>query len=274
MTDPMLTIPLTVSEKRRDLADTVTLTVDTNGHFPEFTPGQFNMLYAFGVGEVPISISGDSDARTNSLVHTVRSVGAVTQALCALDEGDTVGVRGPYGNTWPVEKAEGEDVLIVAGGLGLAPLRPAILRILTNRERYGRVTLLYGARTPEEILYAKQLQNWRGRFDVEVEVTVDRATLGWRGNVGVVVPLITRVTIDPEDTIAFVCGPEIMMRFSALELTNAGIPADRMYVSMERNMKCGVGLCGHCQLGPYFICKDGPVFSYDRVSTFMSMGEV
>lgn len=234
-----------------------------DGPFP-FLPGQFNMLYLFGVGEVPISISGDP-ARKDLLVHTVRKVGRVTEAIGRLKKGDSVGIRGPFGTPWPVEESRGDDLLLIAGGVGLAPLRPVIHEVLARRGEYGRFLLLYGARTPADILYKKELQRWRGRFDMYVDVTVDSAASGWRGNVGVVTALIERARFDPFHTTAMVCGPEVMMRFAVRALKEKGLGEERIYISMERNMKCGIGLCGHCQFGPYFVCKDGPVFRYDRI---------
>ena len=228
MRDPMHPAQFTVAKNRRDLPGLVSLTVEprSNADRIAFSPGQFNMLYAFGVGEVPISISGDPTAQGTAIVHTIRSVGAVTRALCGLKKGNTLGVRGPFGTPWPLEGVEGEDIIIIAGGLGLAPLRPAIYSVLSRREKYGRFIILYGARSPADLLYARELRDWRGRFDVEVEVTVDRSAAGWRGNVGVVPALISRKNISPEDTAAFLCGPEVMMRFSALELLAAGLPEE------------------------------------------------
>jgi NAD(P)H-flavin reductase len=231
------------------------------------------MVYVFGMGEVPISISGDPN-HLNPLVHTVRAVGTVTRAVCKAKRGDIVGVRGPFGSSWPVEEAIGKDVVIAAGGIGLAPLRPALLTLLAHRERYGRIVLLYGARSPQELLFGRQLLQWRGRFDLEVEVTVDTASREWRGNVGVVTTLIPRAHFDPEEALAMVCGPEVMMRFTVSGLQELGVPAESIYVSMERNMKCAVGLCGHCQYGPTFICKDGPVFRYDRLASLFNVREV
>ena len=275
-TDPMAPVSFTVVRTRRELTGVLTLTIEPSDEkdCAEFAPGQFNMLYAFGVGEVPISISGDPTASGAAVVHTIRSVGAVTQALCGLRKGGTLGVRGSFGTPWPLKEAEGADVLVVAGGLGLAPLRPAIYTILANRERYGRFTILYGTRSPNDILYAGELRRWRGRLDAEVEVTVDRATTDWRGNVGVVPALISRSSFSPADSVAFLCGPEVMMRFSAMELLGAGMSEESVYLSMERSMKCGIGHCGHCQLGPHFVCKGGPVFPYDRVMDLMTMPEV
>jgi NAD(P)H-flavin reductase len=238
-----------------------------------FQPGQFNMLYAFGIGEVPISVSGDP-ADTTKIVHTIREVGAVTAALHHLRPGDEVGLRGPFGVGWPVEQAAGGDVLIIAGGIGLAPLRPAMLGVLGERDRYGDVALLYGARTPDDLLFDDDLTRWRGRFDHEVEVTVDGATRRWRGRVGVVTTLIDRVPLDPTRVTAMVCGPEIMMHYCAHTLLDRGVPADRILVSMERNMQCGIGICGHCQFGPFFVCKDGPVFPYAALERLMAIREV
>ena len=272
---PMTTEPFTIRRVVKETYDTFTLEmVRQRGtrDFP-FKPGQFNMLYVFGAGEVPISISGDPTS-TRTLTHTTREVGAVTGVMRRLKSGDTIGVRGPYGTTWPVEVAEGNDVVVVAGGIGLAPLRPAIYHLLANRQNYGKVVLLYGARTPEDILYRRDLERWRSRFDLETHLTVDRATGPWHGNVGVVTTLIGRAPFDPENTVAMVCGPEIMMRFTILELERRGLVEQNIYLSMERNMKCGVGLCGHCQLGPRFICKDGPVYRCDQIRDAFSKREL
>lgn len=275
MSDPMIPRQYRISRVRRETADTFTLEltpVQDEGTF-SFAPGQFNMLYVFGVGEIPISISGDP-ANPRTVVHTTRVVGTVTRAMGTLKRGDVLGVRGPFGSHWPVEEAEGNDVVIVAGGIGLAPLRPALFYILSRREKYGRVVLLYGARTPEDILYRRELGRWRAQFDLDVYVTVDRATGGWRGNVGVVTTLIPRAPFDPLNTVAMVCGPEVMMRFTALELLKRGVGADNIFLSMERNMKCAVGFCGHCQFGPTFVCKDGPVFPYRRVKDLLAIWEL
>lgn len=263
-----------VVQNRRETRDTTTLELTpVDGSGLPFVPGQFNMLYAFGKGEVPISISGDV-ARPHALTHTVRAVGTVSQALCMMKPGSAVGVRGPFGSSWPVKAAEGSDVLVVAGGIGLAPLRPAFYHLLAHRERYGQVALLYGARTPHELLFVDELEKWRGRFDVEVEVSVDNADSAWHGHVGVVTTLIRRADFDPSETVALVCGPEVMMRFTVFGLLDAGMSKDHVFVSLERNMKCGVGLCGHCQFGPEFVCKDGPVFSYNRIERFFRIREI
>lgn len=238
-----------------------------------FSAGQFNMLYVFGMGEVPISISGDP-SNTETLTHTVRAVGGVTSSMSDLKEGDTIGVRGPFGVGWPVERAEGKDIVIAAGGIGLAPLRSVVLNTLANRSKYGKVALLYGTRTPDDIVYEGEIKKWRGRFDMQVEVSVDSAKSGWHGAVGVVTTLVPKVEFDPENTIAMICGPEVMMRFTVLELMKMGVSEESIFLSMERNMKCGVGLCGHCQMGPLFVCKDGPVFAYPDVKRLMEVREV
>ncbi len=272
MSDAMTPRPFTVVARRQDLSDTFTIELkpDDGGDPIRFQPGQFNMLYTFGVGEVPISISGDP-AKPDKLIHTIRNVGAVTDALSNLKKGAQIGVRGPFGSAWPVEEAEGSDVVIVAGGIGLAPLRPAIEHVLANRPKYGRFAILYGARTPEDVLYMKQLQAWRGRLDTYVDVTVDQAGRDWAGNVGVVTRLIGRANFDPHHVKAFICGPEIMMRFTVRELSVLGVAKDDMYVSMERNMKCAIGHCGHCQFGGHFVCKDGPVFPYGRIENLLQV---
>ncbi|MBI3858220.1 MAG: FAD/NAD(P)-binding protein [Planctomycetes bacterium] len=270
----LLPRPFRVRRTRRELADVWTLDLDPadGGAAPAFRPGQFNMLYAFGVGEVPISISGDP-AGPARLVHTIRAVGAVTRAICALGKGGVLGVRGPFGSSWPLEESRGKDVVIVAGGVGLAPLRPALCSIVADRGAYGRVSLLVGARSPEEILFARELERWRGRFDLEVRVTVDRGRSDWHGEVGVVTRLLSGASFDPAKSAAFVCGPEVMMRFAAAELEARGIEPSSIFVSMERNMKCAVGVCGHCQFGPSFLCKDGPKFPWSRVSSLLRIRE-
>lgn len=272
--DPFVPELYRVEAARRELTDTVTLELaPVSGAQPAFEAGQFNMLYAFGVGEVAISISG-SPGSGQRFIHTVRDVGAVSGALTRCKPGDVLGLRGPFGVGWPVEAAEGADVLFIAGGLGLAPLRPAIRQVLERRARYDRVAILFGTRTPTDILFRAELEAWRGRFDIEVEVTVDHAGPEWHGHVGVVPELIPHVSFDPSETVAFVCGPEVMMRFTATALNAADVAKDRIYLSMERNMKCAIGLCGHCQFGPDFVCKDGPVMAYDRIAEMLALREI
>ena len=273
--EPMLPRVYSLRESKAETYDTWTLELDPVGSpedFP-FAPGQFNMVYGFGVGEVPISISGDPGS-PEKLVHTIRSVGSVTKAFCTMKKSDELTVRGPYGTHWPIEDAIGNDIVIVAGGLGLPPLRPAIYELLSHREKYGRIVLLYGARTPEDMVYTSELKRWRARFDVDVDTTVDAAKPGWHGNVGVVTTLIPRAPFEPSKTKAFICGPEIMTRFTLMELQKRGVSTENIFVSMERSMKCGIGFCGHCQLGSVFVCKDGPVFRYNEVQQFLSKREI
>jgi NAD(P)H-flavin reductase len=273
--DPWLPRPFRVRRRVRETADTVSFFIspETESAPCAFSPGQFSMLYAFGAGEAPISISGDPDA-PGTLMHTIRSVGAVTKALARLRAGDPVGVRGPYGTGWPLDRCEGADVVVVGGGLGLAPLRPALHRLAAHRRRYGRVTLLYGARTPKDVLFSRDLLEWRRGGGIDVEVTVDLARGDYRGRVGLVTDLIPRASFDPAHSVALVCGPETMMRFATAALLRRGVAQEDIFLSMERNMKCALGFCGHCQLGPAFVCKDGPVLRFDRLLPWLSAREV
>jgi NAD(P)H-flavin reductase len=270
---PMAPRPCRIRRVARETHDTFTLELDAGADGPGFKPGQFNMLYVFGVGEVPVSVSGDPGER-RKLVHTTREVGGVTRAMGRLRRGASIGVRGPYGQPWPLEHAAGMDLVVVAGGIGLAPLRAALYEIASHRRDFGSVVLLYGARSPEDILFRRDLQRWRTSAGVEVSITVDHAIGAWPGHVGVVTTLIPRAPFDPANAVALVCGPEVMMRFTAETLCQRGVPPDRVFVSLERNMKCAVGWCGHCQFGPSFVCKDGPVFAYGRVKRLMELREV
>jgi NAD(P)H-flavin reductase len=271
--DPMRPLAARVRQSARETSDTFTLVLDPPAGEFRFAPGQFNMLYVFGVGEAPISISGDP-GRPGELVHTIRAVGATTRAMQQLRSGDFLGVRGPFGTAWPIEHGHGRDVVIVAGGIGLAPLRPVVYHVLAQRERFGRVVLAYGARTPGDMLYTGELRRWRARFDMEVELTVDRGTAAWRASVGVVTKLVERAPFDPGHTLALLCGPEVMIRFAALALQKRGVASQDLHVSMERNMRCAIGLCGHCQFGPTFVCKDGPVFPFSKVEPLLGIREV
>ena len=261
--------PARVLGWRRETRESATIWLESGG--AQWLPGQFNMLYAFGVGEVPISISGDP-GRHDRLTHTVRSVGMVTAALCRLRRGQWAGVRGPFGSAWPLGEARGRDVLVVGGGVGMAPLRPVVYELVRHRGDFRRVTLLYGARTPGDLMFRAELERWRRRIDVLV--TVDTATRGWTGDVGVVGSLLPRAAFDPAHTVAMVCGPEVMMRFALADLWRLGLPEQATWISMERNMHCAVGLCGHCQFGPAFVCRDGPVFHADAVASMLSLREV
>ncbi len=236
-----------------------------------FSPGQFNMLHLPGIGEVAISISSDP-AQPETLLHTIRQAGNVTGAIAQLKKGDLIGVRGPYGSAWPVEEAAGNDLIFVSGGLGLPPLRPAIYHVARHRQRYGQVIVLAGARSPADLLFPEEYDAWREK-DIEVIVTVDRADDNWRGHVGVVPMMFYKLRPDPRRTIVFTCGPEIMMRFVIYEALARRIPKERIYLSLERNMKCAIGFCGHCQFGPFFLCKEGPVLSFDRLEPFFGVEE-
>ncbi|HEX4997308.1 MAG TPA: FAD/NAD(P)-binding protein [Terriglobia bacterium] len=266
----MLTAPFRVRRNRRESPDTRTLELVPmeEREIPGWRPGQFMMLYAFGVGEIPVSISGDP-SRRDALTHTVRAVGSVSRAICAAKADHVIGVRGPFGAGWP-DRADGRDLLFVAGGLGLAPLRPAVYAVTADRGRYGRVLLLVGARTPETLLFRADMGRWRKR-GIDVQVTVDAAAPGWMGAVGPVTRLIDRAECDAGAAVAFVVGPEIMMRVAAEALERRRIGLDRVFVSMERNMHCAIGFCGHCQLGPAFICRDGPVFPYAGLKRWLEV---
>ncbi len=273
--DPMVPRVARVLRRRRDLKDVATLDLEMeDGGDLAFAPGQFNMLTMFGVGEVAISISGDPAKPGGGLVHTIRDVSAVSGALMRLGPGSTVGLRGPFGLGWPLADAKGRDVVVLAGGLGLAPLRPVIYSLLANRRDYGKIALLYGARGPGEILFRAELEQWRRLLDIEVLVTVDHADADWHGSVGVVTTLIPRADFDPQHTLALVCGPEVLMRFGSAVLRDVGVSDKSIYVSMERSMKCAVGLCGHCQVGPVFVCRDGPVFRSDQAAPLMAVKEL
>jgi NAD(P)H-flavin reductase len=270
----MVPVVTRIRDFRAETYDTFTLTLQPpscGGPARPSLPGQFNMLYTFGVGEVPISVSGDP-AETGSIVHTIRAVGFVTRGLAQLRPGDSIGMRGPFGSSWPLEAARGHDVVVVCGGIGLAPLRPAIYHLLRHRSDYGRLALLYGARTPNDLLYREELTRWQGG-GLQVLVTVDRGDASWRESIGVVTALFPRTEFDPQRTIALTCGPEVMMRFALRELEKRGIADDRVYLSLERNMQCAVGFCGHCQFGPNFVCMDGPVFRHDRIKHFFEVRE-
>jgi NAD(P)H-flavin reductase len=271
----MVPYPYRIQRVRKETNDTITLELEPLYGDKElsFKPGQFNMLYAFGVGEIPISISGDS-SKPKILMQTVRAAGTVSKTMSKLRRGDVLGVRGPFGSHWPVEIATGNDIMIVAGGIGLAPLRSLLYYLVLNRDRYGKIILLYGARTPQDLLYKHELEEWRSRFKVGVNITVDVARGDWQGNVGVVTTLIRRAQFNPSHSVAMVCGPEIMMRFTVLELEKRGVRTENIFISIERNMKCAIGFCGHCQFGPTFVCKDGPVFCFKRIKELFGKREI
>lgn len=273
-TAAMVPAPWLVRSSWDEVASTRSLDIAPGaGSIGSFSPGQFNMLYVPGVGEIPVSVSARAEDG-EGLVHTVRAVGAVSSALCNLKAGDWIGVRGPFGRGWPVELARDSDAVIVAGGLGLAPTRPAIMDLVAESERSSRTIVFYGARTPSDILFREDLFQWAVSGDAEVRTAVDRGAAGWNGNVGVVTSILGRAQFDAQTAVAFVCGPEVMMRFTVHELLERGMSPDRVFISLERNMHCGVGLCGHCQFGPKFICTDGPVFAYSEVSDLLNVRQL
>ncbi len=272
MTATMVPASYRVTERREETGDTVTLALEPVGPpLAAFRPGQYAMLYAFGVGEVPISVSGTTES--GGVVHTVRAVGAVTEAICAARPGQVLGLRGPYGTDWTVPAPAGADLVVIAGGIGLAPLRPVVRHAVRYADRYARRLLLVGARTPGDLLFPDEYDLWRAN-GVDVRVTVDRPAPGWTGPVGLVPALLDGLDLDPARVAAYVCGPEPMMHFTALALLRLGVPAPAILVSLERNMRCGVALCGHCQLGPVLLCRDGPVLGYDRAQALMSVKEL
>ena len=237
-----------------------------------FQPGQFNMLAVPGMGEAAISISS-SPSDHQKVGHTVRFVGNVTNAINRLKVGDVIGVRGPFGTSWPLEQHRGKDIFIAAGGIGLPPLRPVLYQVMQQRSDFGRVVVIYGARTPADLQFTKEYKAWE-EAGIELIVTVDRGDDKWTGLVGVVPLMFYRLRMDPHKSVVYTCGPEIMIRFVIFEALARRISADSIFVSMERNMRCGLGLCGHCQLGPYFVCKDGPVFTYEQLQPYFNVEDL
>ena len=274
LASPWLPVPFRIRAVRQEIPAIYTFELEPKGGGQfDFLPGQFNMLYVFGNGEVPISISGDPQ-QPDRLVHTVRAVGKATEALCNLQPGDLLGVRGPFGTSWPVRDIQGKDVLFLTSGLGLAPLRPALYHVLNHRDKYGKVMLLYGARNPERLLYLDELKKWRSRLDLQVEIAVGSAGRDWGGHIGVATDQMKYLDLDPGQTATLICSSERMMRAMIRELNHYGVIDQQIYVSLERNMRCGMGLCGHCQLGPTLICRDGPVYRLDQVDQLMSIREL
>jgi sulfhydrogenase subunit gamma (sulfur reductase) len=270
--NPYLIQPATIVEKIREAEDIDTYRLrfvdEQVRRSYRFAAGQFNMVYLFGVGEVAISVVSDPD-EPESLDHTIRVVGRVTKAIAQLRPGDKLGIRGPFGHGWPLEAIRGKDIVIVTGGLGCAPVVGAIEYVFRRRSQYGNVTILHGVKTPHDLLFRERFDAWRRQPDTQVLLTSDQPDKTWHYHVGVVTELFEQVAVDPARTVVLMCGPEIMMRLGTPILIERGVPAAAIYVSLERHMECGIGLCGHCQLGPYFLCKDGPVMSYDRVARFL-----
>ena len=266
-----------IVEKRREAEGIYTVRVrlcdEAQRREYRFLPGQFNMLYAFGAGDVPMSIVSDPEDG-DVIGHTLRTVGPVTQALGALAEGDILGMRGPYGSHWPLEEARGKEILILTGGLGCAPTLGALHYLFRRRENFGPIKIVHGVKAPKDLILHRQFEAWRKYPNTEVHLTADRSDGRWKHKVGLVTHLLTDLPLDASNTLVMMCGPEVMMHFAIKELIWKGISADRIYLSLERNMKCALGFCGHCQFGPQFICKDGPVLRYDRIQHFFRIKEV
>lgn len=272
MVNPYLIHPATIIEKIREAEDISTYRLRLNDENARrnfrFLAGQFNMVYRFGVGEVAISIVSDPD-EPEFLDHTIRAAGRVTKAIADLQSGDVLGLRGPFGEGWPLEEARGRNLVIVTGGLGCAPVVGAIEYIFRRRNQYGTVKILHGVKTPHDLLYRERFNAWRRHPDTEVLLTSDQPDKTWSYHIGVVTELFERVSIDSAKSLVLMCGPEIMMRLGVPILMRRGIPETAIYLSLERHMECGIGLCGHCQMGPYFLCKDGPVMRYDQVAPWL-----
>lgn len=271
--DPLTARPYSVSTIRQETHDVVSVDIRPETEPVAFQPGQFDMVYVFGVGEAAISISSDP-ADPTLYSHTIRSVGWVTRALNDLQPGARIGIRGPFGRPWPLDAAVGKDLVIVAGGIGLAPVRPAILEAIRQRGRFNRLLILVGARSPRDLVFRGDLERWDRDRRVGLHVSVDAAARGWTGRVGVVTKMIPRAPFDPDNAVVFTCGPEVMMRFTARALLGRGVAPENIYVTLERNMRCAVGTCGHCQIGPKFVCRDGAVFTWPEVGNYMEVREL
>ena len=274
-TATMAPVPYRVVNRVAENRDSATLLLAPVGDtLATPAPGEFMMMYAFGVGEVAISVSGVAEPSDPTITHTVRAVGAVSRSLHDAEPGTVIGLRGPFGTRWGVDDAAHRDLVIVAGGVGLAPLRPVVLAALRDRDRFGRVTVIAGARAREDFLFSAELDDWRHREDIDVHLTVDVPVQGWPGEVGFVTEPLRRLPLRPGITTAFLCGPEVMMRNGATELIRKGMASSDIRVSLERNMQCGVGWCGHCQLGPLLLCRDGPVVGYDVAEPLLRIREL
>jgi sulfhydrogenase subunit gamma (sulfur reductase) len=250
-----------IKDQTRDVKTFSLSFADGKKNTYSFAPGQFNMLTQLGFGEAAISIS--SDPRTKEIIdHTVRKVGNFTEALFRLKKGDAIGLRGPFGKGWPMDEAKGKNILIIAGGIGLAPLRSVVMHVANNRANYGNLEILYGARNPGEMLFTDEFEQWRKIKNTNLLLTVDAVPPGekWNNTVGVVTVLFDKMLSKPKDTLVMSCGPDIMMHFGVQGLLKKEFREDQIYVSLERRMKCGMAQCGACQVGPNYVCKDGPVF--------------
>jgi len=271
----MTPVPYRVRSRVAENRDSATLCLEpVRQSLPAPQPGEFMMMYAFGIGEIAISVSGLPSASDAAIRHTIRSVGAVSRALHDAQPGTVIGMRGPFGTHWGLDEAVGHDLVIVAGGVGLAPLRPVVLEALNNRDRFGRVTVIAGARSRDDFLFEIDLQDWARDGSIDLHRTVDVPVQGWPGEVGFVTEPLRRLSVRPDRTTAFLCGPEPMMRNAAKELLRKRLAANRIRVSLERNMQCGVGWCGHCQLGPLLLCRDGPVTGFDIADPLLRTEEL
>lgn len=275
--DSMLPVPARIIGITTENANTRTFDLEIveptlRAHY-QWLPGQFNMVYVPGVGEAAISVSSDAE-HPEILKHTIRRVGSVTGAIDRIGVGGLVGIRGPFGRGWPLEQLAGGDVVLVAGGIGLAPIRPAVYWLLAHREEFRRVILLFGCRTPEDRLFVPELEQWTRDERIDVMVTVDNATGDWSGPVGVVTNLLQRIKVNANDTTVLVCGPRMLNRAAAWSFLQLHVPSNRVYLSLERNMHCGFGQCGHCQYGSKFVCKDGPVFAFEEIADIFAQEEI
>jgi len=270
MRDPYLPEKAAIEKIRRETVDTKTYTVRllNEQRRAEFSvePGQFIMVSLLGIGEAPFSLSSSPNS-DGAFDTTIRAVGNITSTLDRLEVGAAIGVRGPYGRGWPIESARGKDVLIIAGGIGLPPLRPVITKIAEERRDYGRLEILYGARTPDQMIFPYEYDDWRKIKETRLELTVDSVppSTAWQHKVGVVTTLFSEMETSPENSLVMTCGPEIMMRFVVRGLLAKKFSPDQIYVSLERRMKCGIAQCGHCQIGPKYVCKDGPIFRLSEI---------
>jgi NAD(P)H-flavin reductase len=273
----MLPVPVRILDVCEENFNTRTFIVQIEDEYARkayrWLPGQFNMLYVPGVGEAAISLSSDADA-PQTLAHTIRVVGAVTRTIERIGQGGILGLRGPFGRGWPVERLDGGDVVMVAGGIGLAPLRPMVYWLRRNRDRFRRVILLFGCRSPDDRLYVEELERWQSDNVIDVLVTVDNASGGWIGPVGVVTNLLRRVRVNAARTTVMVCGPRVLNRAAAWSFMQLHVPPEQVFLSLERNMNCGYGQCGHCQRGGKFVCKDGPVFAYSEIADTFTTEEI
>lgn len=268
LTDPYLPFEAEIVECTQNTASIFTLHLRFTEHqrhqLYTFHPGQFNMVYLFGVGEVAISIVSDPDEK-ETISHTIRAIGRVTKAMRTLKQGDKIGIRGPFGRGWPLHKVQGKDVVVVTGGLGCAPTVSIINYILARRSQYGNLKILQGVKHSEDFIFRKQYEKWKESTHTEVYVAADQVGPHWPWGRGHVTDMIEKLELQAANTVAMLCGPEMMMHATIKALKSRQIAEENIYISMERNMECGIGQCGHCQYGGLFICKDGPVFAYPDI---------